>query len=295
MTTNLFRNRQHVSSHIGKLRSGQSKGIQLALRADRAVGRCLKVVVGRILRGLVRRTVAHVDKGHEPTRVLKNRSNFFLALVAALLSTVFSMPPAFGHDPPVIAPTQLDFDASHAPQNCNDVDTFSSSLEVWVPRTTWRDDADHRLIVRIQWSSGHKEADVSLVDTQGVTLGKWHEAYAAETECHYVLWIAARHAAELLGAFEPPPPKEPPTPPTPCPTFTAVTPCPTARPCLSCPPLRRFVPTERALPMPYRFTFGIGAFVGSGIYSKLNGGPYILFGFIPSRRLPELAVEFEGS
>jgi hypothetical protein len=37
------------------------------------------------------------------------------------------------------------------------------------------------------------------------------------------------------------------------------------------------------------------AFVGSGIYSALNVGPYLLLGFVPSRHLPHLHVEFEGA
>jgi hypothetical protein len=49
------------------------------------------------------------------------------------------------------------------------------------------------------------------------------------------------------------------------------------------------------LPMPYHSFIGLGAFVGSGIYSKLGFGPYLLFGYVPSRRLPYLHVEIEGA
>ncbi|HRI65258.1 MAG TPA: hypothetical protein PK156_13510 [Polyangium sp.] len=157
---------------------------------------------------------------------------------------------------------------------------------------TLRDDAERRLDVRIRWTStGGKRADVSLVDARGVTLAERHTPYANATECHKVLWAVARDAAKILGAFEPPPPKEPVTCPAPQPCVS----CPPARPCATFPPLRLTTPAPTLSPAPYRSFIGIGGFVGSGIFSKLGGGPYILLGYAPSRRLSQLHVEFEGS
>jgi hypothetical protein len=47
--------------------------------------------------------------------------------------------------------------------------------------------------------------------------------------------------------------------------------------------------------MPYRSYIGIGAVVSSGISSELGFGPYMMLGFVPSRRLSQLHIEFEGS
>ena len=210
----------------------------------------------------------------------------------SVLSLASGAQPAFAHDPPIIAPTRLDFDASHAPKNCNDIDSFRSILGAWVPATVLRDDAERRLIVRIRWSStGGKRADISLVDAQGVTLADRRTLYATATECYKVLWTVASHAALILGAFEPPPPKEPATCPAPQPSA----PCPPARPCPTFPPLRLTTPAPTLSPALYRSFIGIGGFVGSGIFSKLGGGPYLLVGYAPLRRLSQLHVELEGA
>ena len=96
--------------------------------------------------------------------------------------------PAFAHDAPVILPARLDFDASHAPKNCNDPDGFRSLLGAWVPADALRDQAERRLIVRIQSSStGGKQADVSLVDGEGAVLTERHTPYAVKVECYKVL------------------------------------------------------------------------------------------------------------
>jgi hypothetical protein len=213
-------------------------------------------------------------------------------LATTALSVAFVTQPAFGDDAPVIVPTRLDFDASHASKKCNDPDGFLLILGAWVPQTTMRDDAERRLVVRIRSSStGGKRADVSLVDAQGVTVAERHTPYAATAECYKVLWDAAFDAAELLGAFEPPPPMEPVTYPAPaqCPSY------PLARPCPTCPSPVPPAPTITLSPTPSRFFIGIGGFVGSGIYSELDFGPYLLLGFVPSPRLSHLQLEFEGA
>ncbi len=188
----------------------------------------------------------------------------------------------------MIAPTRLDFDASRAPKKCNDFESFDSTVSAWVPGTVWRDDAERRLVVRIRWSStGGKRADVELVNAEGITLAERHQDFPASMECHKVLWLAAFDAAQLVGAFEPPPPKEPVT-------------CPAPPPCPSCPPTHscpRYAPPmlPTPTPAPHRSFIGIGAFVGSGIHSRLGFGPHLLLGFIPSSRLPALHVEFEAA
>jgi hypothetical protein len=213
-------------------------------------------------------------------------------LITTIVSLVFSMQPAFGQERPVIFPTQLDFNASRAPKKCNDVATFRSILGAWMDAAQLRDDAERRLLVRIVGSStGGKQATVSLIDAQGFTTGKWHEDFLAQDECHYTLWRTAREAAKILGAFKPPPPKEA----VACPACAACPSCPPARPCPTCPPLRLSPPTITLSSPPYRSFIAIGTFVASGIYSELDVGPYAILGFVPSRRLPDLHVEFEGS
>ncbi len=115
-----------------------------------------------------------------------------------------------------------------------------------------------------------------------------NKSYAAATECHKVLYDAAYHAAQMLGGFEPPRPKEPMTcPPVPPPPM-----CPASPPAA---PLRAQAIMIPRRPTPSHFSVGFGAVVGSGIVSKLGAGPLILLGFVPSQRLPQLHVEFEGS
>jgi hypothetical protein len=212
----------------------------------------------------------------------------------AALSLVFSAQPAFAHEPPVIVPTRLDFDASHAPKNCNDVASFRSILGAWVPRAVLRDDADRRLIVRIRWSTtGGKRADLSLVDAYGVTVAERHTPYAAKAECHKVLWTIAKDAAEMLGAFEPPAPKES----TACPLLPPSAPCPLCPSTQRCPthPPSTFLPPKVAFPPMLHSFLGFGGFVGSGTSSKLNGGPIVLLGFVPSSRLSQLHIEIDGA
>ena len=193
----------------------------------------------------------------------------------------------------MLLPTRLDFDASRAPKKCNDVEGFRSILSAWMNVRQLHDDAERRLVVRIRRSSsGGKQADISLVDAQGGTEGERHEDFAADAECHFVLWRTALNAATILGAFEPPPP---PKQPVPCPVFSPCPLYPPPVPCPACLPLRQSPPTMTHLPPPYRSFTAIGAFVSSGIYSAFNVGPQVMLGFIPSRHLPDLHIEFEGA
>lgn len=250
------------------------------------------LVAGWVKRCVVYRTVAHVGVGHERDDITQNKFFFLGLLVTAALWLVFCPQPAYAQDPPVIAPTKFDFDASLAPKKCNVPEDFKSILHAWVPQTVLRDDAERRLVVRIKWlSTGGKRAGVSLMNAEGATIAQRQKDYSAATECHYVLWKTAYDAAEMMGAFEPPPPKEPVICP-PYPTSTAAPLCPTCPLCPACPmhlPAPTFPP---ALP---RFFAGLGAFVGSGIFSKLNAGPLLMLGFVPLRRLPELHLELESA
>ncbi|HRI66736.1 MAG TPA: hypothetical protein PK156_20965 [Polyangium sp.] len=193
---------------------------------------------------------------------------------------------AWAHDPPEIAPTRLEFDASQAPPECNDRKSFNTILWRWVPPSTWRDDAVQRLVVRIQGSAnGPKSVDVSVVDSRGSVQAERHTPYSAATECHKVLYDTAYLAAQMLGAFEPRPPQEPMT-------------CPACAPCSSCQPARPVPPVapSPALPrMPPRFSLGLGAFVGSGIVAKISPGALVLLDIVPSSRLSRLHIEFEGA
>lgn len=234
---------------------------------------------------------AHVRLGQEPTAITQNKFFFLPLLVISILTLVFWAQPAFAHEPPVILPTQLDFDASKAPKKCNDEDSFRTILSAWVPLKLLREDAERRLVVRIVWSAtGGKRADVSLVDAQGVVVAEQHTPYAPTTECYKVLWEVARGAAKMLGAFEPPPPKEPMTCPT-CPPASPIK-SPSVSPTLQCPTCPRPI---SLLPTPPRFFVGLGAFVGSGIFSELRSGPQVLFGLAPLSRLPQVQLELESS
>ncbi|MBK9266966.1 MAG: hypothetical protein IPM54_45225 [Polyangiaceae bacterium] len=192
----------------------------------------------------------------------------------------------------MILPTQLDFDASRAPKVCNDADGFASLLGGWVPKGVLRENAERRLVVRIRWTpTGGKRAEVSLVDAQGAVVAERHAEYEAAAECHFVLHDAARSAAQLLGAFEPPPPKEPVI----CPVCPPSAPSPPTRPLPTSPPPAPPVPTITHAPTLHRSSFGIGALIGSGIHSGLGGGPYMLLSYAPWRQWSHVHVEFEGS
>jgi len=292
MTTHQSRGRQHLASDHGELIGRQTKREKLALRLG---FRRSSDFLARLLGSLFRRGLAHARTGHERTFITKNRPTLFDVLAITVLSLAFSAQPALAHDSPMILPTRLDFDASRAPKNCNDPEEFRYILGTWVQPTVLRDDAERRLVVRIRLSStGGKQADVTLVDAQGAIVAEWHRDYPSKEECHKVLSRVANAAAKLLGAFEPPPPKEPLTCPV-CPSFPSSSPpAPASASPTSSPPARP-MPMVPPAPTLNHFFIGVGAFVGSGIYSKLGFGPYWLFGFVPSRRLSHLHFEFEGA
>jgi hypothetical protein len=98
----------------------------------------------------------------------------------------------------------------------------------------------------------------------------------------------------MLGAFEAAPPKEPVTCPT-CPPIQPTPPRPLERPRPTFAPLRLSTSTIPLSPAPPRFFIGFGAFVGSGIFEKLNAGPRMLLGFVPFRRFPQIHLEWETS
>jgi hypothetical protein len=226
----------------------------------------------------------------------QNRSTFWTLLAMLVPSLAFWAQPAFADESPLMVPTRLDFDASHAPKNCNDESGFRSILHAWVNEELLRDDAERRLIVCIQRSStGGKQADVSLVNAQGVTLAELHTPYATTTECYKVLWAVARDAAKMMGAFDKPPPPEPlvcPAPPTPPgPAEPAL--CP-AGPAGPAPALSR---PRMTLPAPFarRAFFGAGVFLGMTIKSEAAMGPAISLGFVPFSRWSGFQIEFDGA
>lgn len=298
MTTNFPGRRPHGASDQGKLLGRQTKRVQL--RFDRGwFGGCGGGGTFSLARGrLFRDAVPHTGRGPERTGITKILGTFFLLSVVSLLSVMFSARPALGHDAPIIVPAQLDFDASPAPKDCNDEMIFRTILETWLPKANLREDPDRHLVVRLlRSSSGGIRTDVVLADAQGTTVSEWHDDFAAKTDCHKVLWTAALHSAELLGAFDPPPP--PPPPPAKEPVI-----CPACPVCVACPsPLpvpRQSISTPassiRTMPAtPPHSYVGLGGFVGTGIYSGLSAGPYLLLGFGISDSWPNLRVEFEGS
>lgn len=288
MTTHQSDDGQHRSRHFGVLSGRQIKRGTIRLRANMLWIRRLN----RFLNGLggwdVRTSFAHVGREHQRTAITKNNFFFFNLVVAVVLGIAFVAQPASAQDAHIILPTQLVFDASHAPKKCNDQDGFRSILGAWVPPDVLREDAERRLIVHIESSArGGKRADVSLVDGQGIVLAERHTPYTAKEECYKVLWAVARDAAKMLGAFEPPPPKEP----VPAPVCAPCASCPQPRPCPTFPPLRLTMPT--LLPTPSRSFIGFGGFFGSGIFSEISGGPSLVLGFVPSRRLSQMHIEVD--
>lgn len=245
--------------------------------------------------GLGRGSFAHEGTRPERTAITKNKFYFLPLLASTMLTLGFWAQPAFAHEPPEILPTQLDFDASPAPKKCNDEESFRRILGAWVGAELLREDAERRLVVRIASSAkGGKRADVSLVDAQGVVVAERHTPYLRTTECHKVLWEVAYHAATMLGAFEATPPKEPIACPT-CPPIQPTPPRSLERRLPTFAPLRLPVPTIPLSPAPPRFFVGLGAFVGSGIFEKLNAGPRMLLGFVPFRRFTQIHLEWETS
>lgn len=292
MTTHQSDHGQHRSRHFGVLRGRQFKRRTIRRSAVRLWLRRFNRFVDRPGRRLVRTSLAHAGQGHQPIAITQNKFLFLKLFIAVVLSLAFGAQSAFAHDPPVILPTRLDFDASQASKNCNDQDGFRSILGSWVPVDVLRDDAERRLIVSIQSSArGSKRADVSLVDERGVTVAERHTPYATTHECYKVLWAVARDAAKMLGAFEPPPPKEPVV----CPASPACASCPPPRPCFTVSSLRRTTPTPTVVPTPYRSFIGLGGFVGSGIFSEMAGGPSVLLGFSPSTRLSQMHIELHAA
>lgn len=161
-------------------------------------------VVGRRFIG----TLRHGTKGCERTGNTKAHRTFFVFFVILVL--VVPVEPAFAHDAPTLLPTKLEFDATQAPKTCNDSVEFRWLLVRWVPPTVWTDDAARRLSVHIQRTKGGgKQVDVALVDSDGMMLADDHKAYSAQAECHKVLSETAQVSARLLGALEPPPPRQP--------------------------------------------------------------------------------------
>lgn len=242
--------------------------------------------------GLGRGSFAHEGTRPDRTAITKNKFLFLKLCVTSILSVMCRVQPALAHDPPAIQPTQLDFDASSAPKKCRDDVSFRLILDAWVPPKLLREDAERRLVVRIQSSStGGKRADVSLIDGEGVVVAERHTSYTAKMECHKVLWETAYDAARVLGAFEPPPPKEP----IRCPICPLTISCPTCPVCPTCRQLRVPAPIMPLSPAPVRFFAGLGGFVSSGIFSELRAGPVVLLGLVPFRRLPQVHLEWETS
>ncbi len=163
-------------------------------------------------------------------------------------------------------------------------------LKLRAPSLTLDEDAEQRLVVHIHGSANKaKSVDVSVVDAQGTLLAERHDPYAPTTECHKVLYDTAYGAAEMLGAFKPPPPQEPVT----CPTCPPNPPPPICPPSPPAAPLRAQAIMIPRRPTPAHFSVGFGAVVGSGIVSKLSAGPLVLVDVIPASRLSSLHIEIE--
>jgi hypothetical protein len=153
-------------------------------------------------------------------------------------------------------------------------------------------EADRRLTVRIRGAfNGKKVVDVMLVDAAGSTVAEDHKQYGVNDACYFVLYKTARASANLLGAFEPPPPPEPHVCPTPmpCPACPA---CPASRPIPTLPPPRVVTPAAIHRVM---VGAGMGIFRGT-VGDPMQGvGPYGSLTVVPSVRVPDLRIEVEGA
>lgn len=294
MTTDRPCHSQHRSHHLNELSGRQVKGGTVRSNASLLGSRRRTGLLAGLAGWLVRTSRAHAGIGHERSAITQSFFFFLKRFMPTMVSVGILAEPAFAHEAPIILPTRLDFDASHAPKKCNDPDGFRSLLGAWVPADALRDDAERRLIVRIQSSlSGGERADVSLLDGEGGVLAERHTPHAARVECHKVLWSVARDAATMLGAFEPPLPKTREAGPVcPPPTLQEPVSCPPAYRCPICSPPS---PTPTLLPIPYRSFIGLGGFVASGVFTKLGAGPNLLFGFVPWRQMPSMHLELETS
>lgn len=232
----------------------------------------------------------HTGRGYQRTGITNHRGTFFYVLFTTIW--VLQTEPAFSHDIPALPPTKLDFDANQGPKNCNDLDAFVRLLEAWVPPEVFQNDAERRLVVRVQRTrSGGKQADLTLVDSTGATLAEDHKTYSAQIECHSVLWAAARSAAKLLGAFEPPAPQLPVA-------------CPVCPPPIPPEPMRpQRIPGHamaRHRPkfaVPHRPTsiVGVGAFYATALLPEPTLGPRISLGFAPWIHSPNTRLEFDAA
>jgi len=199
---------------------------------------------------------------------------------------------AHAHDPPPIPATRIDFDARYMPKSCNNNDNFLAILNNWVPAGTIIPDAPRSLAVRIRrFAADGKMVDITLTDADGVTVAEAHQTFPSTTECHKVLYEAAKASARIIGAFEKPPPREPVSCPA-CPTCPPPAPCPAARWVAPVQPM----PAATPVPRPMRRMFvGVGFFVGRTLASEWVVGPQGSFGFVPMSRVPRFQVEVEGA
>ena len=259
----------------------------------------LLIGMARFIRGVRRRRITHIVLGYERIGFTKQSSTTMFFFVMGLLCSVLFSRQALAHEPPTIAPTRLEFDATQAPKICNDQILFRNLLTNWVPYSALSLDVERRLTVHIQRKpTGNKEWDVILSDTTGTIIHERHERYGAKTECYKVLYEAAYAAATLLGAFEKPPSSEP------CPICPPPPICPGPARCPEPPepaPKRRSettsVPLRQTFPplAARRAYFGAGVLFGTGITPQGAIGPCFALGFVPSRHSPWLQVEFAGA
>lgn len=98
----------------------------------------------------------------------------------------------------------------------------------------------------------------------------------------------------MMGAFEPPPPSPPPKEPLVCSA------CPVCVACPWSPAPMKLIPTSTpstrtlSVNVPHSYV-GFGGFVQTGMYRKLNAGPYLLLGFGVSNHWSNVRIEFQGS
>lgn len=245
---------------------------------------------GFIGRWGVRRRAGHTMVGSQRSGMPKKSFAMFFFFVVVVSSVVLPPRTTLAHDAPT--PTQLDFDASQAPNACNDDALFRALITNWVPAEVLVPETDRQLVVRIRRSpTGGKLAEVTLLDSAGAPLKKYTESYFAKTECHRVLYETARAAAKLLGAFDKPPPPEP------CPTCPACPPPPVPakpEPCPACPALVLPLPRPTLLSPTRRGFFAAGVSLGTGITPQGAIGPYGGFGFVLSPHLPRIQFEMAG-